>query len=377
MSKNYYDILGVKKDASETEIKAAYRTLAKKYHPDLNKGDEVAAKKFKEVNEANEVLSDKTKRNNYDRFGSADASQFSGSGGGGFSGFSTEGFGGFEDIFNDIFSSGFSNDFSGSKRESRGEDIAIRINVEFEEAALGIERDVKINRVEPCKTCSGTGAKNGKDFVNCSSCGGVGKKQYTTHTLFGRMTNVADCDMCGGTGKAIKNKCMDCAGAGLNKKNVTLKVKVPAGINDNQVMTLRGEGNSSRSGRKGDLKILVRVSNHDMLKRENFDLYIKVPIPFTLSLLGGEIIIPGIKQRLKLKVPALTQTGTTFKLKNKGIKHLNRNTYGDLYVTVEIEVPNSITKEDKSNIEKLMGINESDYKKFTKYKDKLSRIIKT
>ena len=303
MSKDYYNVLGVSKTATDEEIKSAYRKLAKQYHPDLNKDNADAHKKFQEINEANEVLSDKTKRANFDKFGSADGPQFGGNSAGGFSGFNNGGFrsdsfSGFDDIFN-IFS-GFGSTSTAGTKSARGEDIAIRLDVTLEEAALGINKKIDIGRMEACKSCQGTGAKGGTEFYTCSSCSGTGKKEYVQQTIFGRMTNVADCKTCGGTGKQIKEKCFTCSGAGFVKTNRTLSVNIPAGIDDGQIMTVKGEGNSStKKGANGDLKLVIAIKPHALLKREGNNLYINVPIPFTLSILGGPLIVPGIKEKIE------------------------------------------------------------------------------
>lgn len=375
MAKNYYNTLGVEKNATQDEIKKAYRKMAKKYHPDLNKGNEEASKMFKEVNEANEVLSDTKKRANYDQYGSADGPSFGGFGGngGGFSGsFNGGGFGGFEDIFN-IFS-GFSSG-SATQVKKRGSDISIRMTLSFAEAALGVEKKVSISRLEKCDKCAGTGAKDGKNYYTCSSCNGTGKRQYTQETIFGRMTNVADCKNCGGTGKIIKEKCDHCSGKGFIKKTRIIKVKIPAGIDHNQIITIQNEGNASREGgATGSLKIVINVINHNLLERDGYDLYVTVPIPFTLSLLGGKIKVPGIKEKIEFNIPNLTQTGSTFKLKNKGIKHLRRETKGDLYVTIEVEMPKHLDRKTKKIIEELNeNINTSNYVKNSGYKNKLNK----
>jgi molecular chaperone DnaJ len=381
MAKNYYDILGVSKTATDDEIKSAYRKLAKKYHPDLNKDNEEAHKKFQEINEANEVLSDKTKRANYDKFGSADGPQFGGfhSGGGfsgfnsqNFSGFSSDGFSAFDDIFN-IFS-GFGSS-SSTTRTKKGEDIAVRVDLTLEEAAQGVTKNITISREEQCKRCSGTGAKSGTEFYTCSSCGGSGKKEYVQQTIFGRMTNVSDCKTCGGTGKQIKEKCTSCSGAGYIKNTRTIAVNIPAGIDEGQIMTIKNEGNvSHKKGANGDLRIVIAIKPHHLLKREGYNLYVTVPIPFTLSLLGGALIVPGIKEKIEFNIPPLTQTHSTFKVKNKGIKHLNKDTIGDLFVTVEVEMPKSLDKKTKKLLEEVSeNLEENSYTDYKSYLNKLNK----
>jgi len=382
MSKDYYNILGVSKTATDDEIKSAYRKLAKKYHPDLNKDNEEAHKKFQEINEANEVLSDKTKRSNYDKYGSADGPQFGGfnPNGGGFSGFSSGnfsdfssgGFSGFDDIFN-IFS-GFGSTTSRSTSK-KGEDIAIRIELTLEEAALGVTKKIQVTRKEQCKSCSGTGAKNGTEFYTCTSCNGTGRKEYVQQTIFGRMTNVAECKSCDGTGKQIKEKCYSCNGMGYVNNTRTISVNIPAGIDEGQIMTIKGEGSTStKKGSAGDLKIVIAVKQHILLKREGINLSVSVPIPFTLSLLGGSLIVPGIKEKIEFNIPPLTQTGSVFKIKGKGVKALNKNSYGDLYVTVEVEMPKSLDKHNKKLLEEVMSnIKEQDYADYNTYLNKLKK----
>ena len=381
MAKNYYDILGVSKSATDEEIKSAYRKLAKKYHPDLNKDNEEAHQKFQEINEANEVLSDKNKRANYDKYGSADGPQFHGFGGGnagGFSGFNTSGFNtsgfsGFDDIFN-IFS-GFGSSSQTTTRSNKGEDIGLRMELTLEEAALGVTKKIVVNRDEKCSACSGTGAKGGKEFYTCSSCSGSGKKEYVQQTIFGRMTNISDCKACNGTGKQIKEKCASCAGAGYIKTNRNLSINIPAGIDDGQIMTIKGEGHASRrKGASGDLKIIISIKPHELLQREGYNLNITVPIPFTLSLLGGPLIVPGIKEKIEFNIPPLTQTGSTFKVKNKGIKHLNKDTRGDLYVTIEVEMPKSLDKNTKKLLEEVEeSLTDSSYTDYKAYLNKLNK----
>jgi molecular chaperone DnaJ len=372
MAKDYYNILGVKKDANDVEIKSAYRKMAKKYHPDLNKDNEAASAKFKEVNEANEVLSDTSKRANYDRYGSAEGPQFSGfSSGGGFSGAGAGGFGGFEDIFS-MFSGGFG---GAAPKSTKGEDIAVRMDISFEEAAIGVKKKVKISRLEECKSCSATGAKNGTEYYTCSSCGGAGKKEYTQQTLFGRMTNIADCKICSGTGKQIKTKCTSCNGKGTKKTDRIITVTVPAGIDHGQILTIKSEGNASKKqGVQGDLKLIVNIARHRLLSREGIHLYITVPIPVTLSLLGGSLIVPGIKEKVEFTIPPLTQTGSTFKIKGKGIKNLRSSHKGDLFVTVDVEMPKTIDKNSKKLLAEIADkLEDSNY---TGYKDYLNKLNK-
>ncbi len=366
--KNYYDILGVSKDASPDDIKSAYRKLAKKYHPDINK-EPGAADKFKEVNEAYECLSDPTKKSNYDNYGSASGPQgFSGGFGGGAGGFG--GFGDFSD-FGDIFSNIFGG-FGGATRTqgARGEDLQTQITLSFEEAVFGCTKDINITRVESCASCKGTGAKNGTEYTQCSECHGTGQVRYTETSMFGRVIRQGPCKKCNGTGKDIKEKCTDCGGNGYKRVSSTISVNIPAGIDDGQVLTMRGKGNcGKRGGEDGDLHIIVKVKEHKVLVRDGFDLSLKVYVPFYTLLLGGEIEIPLPKGTTTLKIPELTQSGTLFKLKGKGIKYLNRETYGNLLVTVVAESPKTLSKNDKKMVEALRDSIKSD--NFSRYKDYL------
>ncbi|MGN1208273.1 MAG: molecular chaperone DnaJ [Christensenellales bacterium] len=369
MAKNYYEILGVDKNASADEIKSAYRKLAKLYHPDLNKSED-AATKFKEINEAYECLSDPQKKSNYDQFGSSEGPQGFGNGaGGGFSGF-----GGFEDIFN-MFS-GFGGGSNRANAKVQGEDINVRVNLSFKEACLGGTKSVSITRIEACEDCKGTGAKNGKEFSTCTHCGGTGQVRKVQNTLFGQMVNVTDCPDCQGTGKIIKEKCASCGGKGYNKRARTMTITIPAGVGDGQILTLRNEGNSSpNGGPNGNLNIILSVGTHELLTRKENNLYITIPIPFTLAMLGGEIKVPTVNEILTLKIPELTQTGTVFKLKGKGVKMLRKEAYGDLFVTVTTEFPKTLDKKSKEILQNIASsTNEGNYQKYRDYVLKLNKL---
>ena len=368
--KNYYDVLGVSKSASPEEIKSAYRKLAKKYHPDINKEDG-AAEKFKEVNEAYECLSDPQKKSNYDQFGSASGPQGFGGFGGGTGGFG--GFGGFGDFgdLGDIFGNIFGGGFGSSARANvgvRGEDIQLQMTLSFEEAVFGVTKEITVPRYESCSSCHGTGAKNGTEYTQCNECNGTGQVRYTSTGLFGTTIRQGPCKSCNGTGKQIKEKCAECSGNGYKKVNASISVKVPAGIDDGQVLTMRGHGNcGKRGGEDGDLHIIVKVKEHRLLVREGFDLTLKLYVPFYTLLLGGDVEIPLAKGTTTLKIPELTQSNTTFKLRGKGIKHLNRETYGNLIVTVIAETPKSLSKTDKKTLENLKNSIKVD--SFARYKD--------
>ncbi len=346
MAKNYYETLGVDKNASQEDIKKAYRTLVKKYHPDLHPGDEKAAEKFKEINEAHEVLSDEKKRKNYDTFGDPNGNMGGFGGAGGFSGFS-----GFEDIFGDIFGG-----FGGSKRnaqtKTKGEDITLELSLSFLDAAKGCRREIVYNREEPCAKCNGTGAKNGSAYKTCDKCGGTGQIQYTTGNGFFRQVSVRACDECRGTGKKILEQCPECKGKGYNRANTKVTLDIPAGADTGSYLRKVGFGSASKNGGPaGDLIVVIKVEPNKLLRRKNFDLYVEVPISFTTAVLGGKVTIPLIDETLEYTIPEGTQSGKTFFIRGKGIKTA-RGT-GDLYLQVVVEVPTKVSKEQKRALESL------------------------
>ncbi len=341
MAKSYYEVLGVSKTASDDEIKQAYRKLAKKYHPDLNPGDEAVANLFKEVNEAYEVLSDPQKKAAYDKPTSSSSS----SGGG---------FGGAGSFFDD-----FVNMFNGEGKESRsgssGGDISLNVTLTFEEAAFGVAKDIPVNRFEPCAACRGTGAKGGTQYVKCNNCGGTGKVRFAQETPFGRVVSMKACNVCSGTGRIIKEPCPTCSGRGLLRRNSNLRITFPAGVEPGQVMTIPGEGERSRNGTKaGNLVLMINVMPHKHFKRKGLDLSIEVPVSFTQALLGDKVFVPTLKgNKIAFPLPEGTQSGTTFKLKNQGIENVKKGITGDLLVTVDIELPKNLTKDQKSKIKAL------------------------
>ncbi len=370
-NKDYYATLGVNKSASDDEIKSAYRQLAKKYHPDLNKTPE-ASEKFKEINEAYSVLSDKQKRANYDQYGSADGPQGFG-GGQGFSGFnSSEGFGGFEDIFN-IFSN-FGGRSRAQQAREEGDDINLNLVVSFVDAAFGCEKEVTVTRKERCESCHGTGAKTDSDYVTCSECNGTGRVTYTQQTLFGMTRTIGTCRNCGGKGKVVKNKCPDCRGTGLKTVTAKIKVKIPAGIDNEQTLRIEGQGNQTASpnGIPGDLRISITVQPHSLLVRKGFDLYVDVYAPITTLMLGGKVEIPTLKGKQTIDVAPLTQSNTKYTLKGKGIKYLKGFGTGDLIVTLKGEMPKDIDKNTIKLMKELQNsISEKSYPKTNNFKKKL------
>ena len=372
-NKDYYSVLGVDKGASDDEIKSAYRRLAKKYHPDLNKTPE-AAEKFKEINEAYSVLGDAKKRANYDQFGSADGNPFGAGGGasGGFSDFFGGG-GGFSDIFSDIFSAFGGSGRADSRTRVRGQDINTSIELTFEEACFGCEKNITIGRLDKCSSCKGTGAKDGREFSVCPECNGTGRVRYQQNTLFGTTIREAGCPKCNGTGKIIKEKCSVCSGKGTIRTSKTIQVKFPAGIDNGQTLRMRGEGNApTREGVNGDLNIKVSVSPHKILERKGSDLYMDLYLPFTTTLLGGKVVIPTLEGLYSLNIPELTASGTVFKLKNKGVKELSGTARGNLYVTVKAESPKSLDKQTKAKLQELAkDIGDGSYTKYTNYLKKM------
>ena len=367
--RDYYEVLGVSKQASDEEIKKAYKTLAKKYHPDVST-EENAEEKFKEINEAYEVLKDPQKRAQYDQFGFQDPS--SGFNGGGFSGFS--GFGGGDSIFDDIFNmftGGRSSSSSSGQRQSRGADIQERITITFEESCFGCEKEIKLNRYETCSHCSGLGAESKSDIETCSKCRGTGRVTVIQNSIFGRIQTQATCPQCGGRGRTIKKKCSVCNGDGRVKSTSTIKVKVPSGIASGQGLRLNGYGNAgSNGGSNGDLLVQVIVKPHDLFVRDGLDLHIELPITFSHAALGDTIKVPSIYGEETLKIPAGTQSLTQFKISGKGIQQVRGGLKqtGNLIVTVKLITPTKLSQEQKELFVKLSNTNERSESIFEKIK---------
>lgn len=374
-------MLGVEKTSSDDAIKKAYRTLAKKYHPDMNPGDKEAEAKFKEVGEAYEVLSDKEKRARYDQFGHAGVDpSFAAGGAGGFAG----GFGGFEDIdLGDLFGSFFGG-FGGSTRARnpngpiRGRDIAYSLAISFEEAALGCKKDVTIHHMETCPECSGSGAQKGTTADVCQTCGGSGTVRTVERTMLGAMQVSKTCPTCGGKGRVVHSPCPECAGQGRVRRQKKLTVTVPAGINDGQTFTLRGQGDAGQNGGPaGDANITVSVRPHPVFERDGFDVWCDIPITFRQAALGDEIVVPTLEGKVQYTIPEGTQPNTVFRLKGRGIAFLNGRGKGDQFVRVNVEIPKGMTQKQKQALREFDAVlGEKNYEKrrsfFERFKGGLS-----
>lgn len=345
--RDYYEVLGIQKGASDDEIKKAHRRLAKKYHPDLNKDNPDAAEKFKELNEAYEVLSDADKRGRYDQYGFAgvDPNYGAGAGAGGFTDFGDLG-----DLFGSFFGGGFGSSRSSQRRNApqRGESIRHNVILSFEEAAFGCEKELSIDRIEACDECGGTGAAKGTSAETCPNCRGTGSVTQTQRTPLGMFQTQAACPNCRGTGKIIKNPCSKCGGAGRVRKTRKFKVNIPAGIDEGQSIQQRGQGNAGvNGGPAGDLFVTVSIRPHPIFRREGQNVYVEIPISFAQAALGDTLQVPTIDGRVEYKVPEGTQTGTVFRMKSKGIQNVNGRGRGDQYVRVNIEVPKNLSEKQK------------------------------
>lgn len=347
--RDYYEVLGISKSASDDEIKKAYKSLAKKYHPDLNKDDKTAEEKFKEINEAYAVLSDPEKRSKYDQFGHDGVdSQF---GGGGFSGF-----GGMDFDLSDLFGGMFGGGFGSARRRNgptKGEDIQLRLTISFEEAAFGCKKDISYSRIEKCESCDGSGAEKGSDVENCSKCGGTGQVRINQRSMFGTIQSVTTCDACGGKGKIVKTPCSNCRGSGVTRKTKTLTVSIPKGIDDGQTISLNGQGSSgSNGGPNGDVYVTISITPHKYFKRDRYNIYLEHPISFVDAALGAKISVPTLEGESEFAIPEGTQTGTIFKMSQKGIPYVNGRGRGDMLVTVVVETPKNLTSAQKEALKK-------------------------
>ncbi len=367
--KNYYDILGVDKKATQDEIKSAYRKLAMKYHPDRNQGNAEAAEKFKEINEANETLSDQQKRAAYDY-------ELEHPGMGGFGGFggASGGFGDFSDIFSSIFGGGFGGGARAARSEV-GEDIQREMSLSFMDAAKGCKKTVAYMRNEPCTSCRGTGAKNGTEYSTCARCQGKGIIQQVQNTMFGRTIRQSPCPDCGGSGRTIKEKCPDCKGRGSQRKETTVTVDIPAGVDTGSYMKKKGMGQAAPGGgTPGDLIIVFRVEPHKIFVRDRFDLKIDLPISYKTAVLGGTVKVPTIDDTFDFTIPEGTQSGQVFTIRGKGIRSARGGT-GNLLVRVIVEVPTKLSKEQKKLLEKMDGELElKQHERMKRYSDNVESL---
>lgn len=371
--RDFYEVLGLSKGASEDEIKKAYRTLAKKYHPDMNPGNKEAEVKFKEVNEAYSILSDPDKKSRYDQYGFAGVDPNMG-GGEGFGGFG--GFGGGADFsdLGDIFSSFFGGGgFGGSSQGGRrngpvdGSDLAARVSISFEEAAFGCKKDVSYNRIEKCKDCGGTGAAGSSRPETCPDCKGTGQIRSTQRTILGMMQTTSTCTKCRGTGKIVKDPCRNCNGKGAVRIRKTIEINIPAGIDDGQRVVIRGQGDEGRNGGSaGDLVVSVSVARHSVFERNGNDIYCEIPISFAQAALGAEIEVPTLQEPVTFQIPEGTQTGTLFTVKGKGIKQVNGRQYGNLLFRVIVKTPKNLTSAQKDLLRELEGLDDKKKKKSKK-----------
>ncbi len=361
--RDYYEVLGVDKNASADEIKKAYRKLAVKYHPDKNPGDKEAEEKFKEAAEAYSILSDADKKAKYDQFGHAGVD----GAGPDFSG----GFGNLNDILNDLFGgafgggfggfSGFGGGFGGGRggqrqqRVYRGRDIRVRVKLTLEEIAKGVEKEISIEKSVPCSECGGRGAKNSSDIKTCSACGGTGQVQRVVNSLFGQTVTYSTCQQCGGEGKVITNPCRSCGGSGLVRKRETIKVKIPAGVEAGMQLTIAGEGHAAKNnGINGDLLVVIEEQEHPDFKREGNNLYYTKIVSLPEAILGAEVEIPCLDGPRRIKIDAGTQSGTVTRINGKGLPTVNGyGGTGDLYVKIAVWIPKKLDKEDKAVIESL------------------------
>lgn len=355
--RDYYEVLGVSRSASQDEIKKAYRQLAKKYHPDLNPGDATAEKNFKEVNEAYEVLSDEDKKSKYDRFGHAGVDPNFGAGGFG-GGYGAADFGDLGDIFSNIFGGsgggfgGFGGFGGGRSAEPnaprRGSNLATSVSITFEEAAQGCTKTVSIPRIEKCDICHGTGAKTGTNPVSCPECHGSGVIQSQSRTPLGIFSTTKECPRCHGKGQIVNDPCERCNGTGMVRKTAKIEIKIPAGIGPGQIINVPGRGNDGiNGGPAGDLRVEIQVKAHDVFERDGYDVWCDVKVTFSQAVLGAEIIVPTLEGKVSYTMPAGTQAGTVFKLKERGIQKINSRSKGDEYVRIIVDVPKKVTEHQK------------------------------
>ncbi len=374
--RDYYDVLGVDRGASADEIKKAYRKLAKKYHPDLNPNDKEGAEaKFKEATEAYEVLSDDNKRSQYDQFGHAAFDQTAGGYGGGGAGFD-----GFDmgDIFSSFFGGGFGGQRQNPNAPQRGRDIAYNIDLTFEEACFGAEREITINHLEKCVECNGSGAAKGSSPITCPTCHGTGQVKTVQRTPLGNFQSVRTCSSCGGKGTIIKEPCRTCGGKGTVRNGKKIRIKIPAGIDNGQRVPVRNEGDAGvNGGPNGDLYLNVRVKPHKIFIRQGYDVLCDYPISFVQATLGAEVQVPTIDGKVSYTIPEGTQTGTVFRLKGKGIQKINSTQRGDQYVTIKVEIPKDLSESQKDILRHFdEKVDSSKYKQRKSFFEKMKDMFK-
>ncbi len=378
--RDYYEVLGIDKNASEDEIKKAYRKLAKKYHPDLNPGDKSAEIKFKEVSEAYDVLSDKTKKARYDQFGHASTDPNYGASGG-YNYYSESPFGPDIDL-GDIFGSFFGGFGGGRSRYNsnasrRGTDVEITVNISFIEAAKGCKKKINYEKIETCQKCSGTGAKEGTHPKKCNNCNGSGQIVINQRTPFGVMQTSRTCTNCGGSGKIIESPCNSCGGNGRVRKNKEIEINIPAGIDSKQILNVSGQGNAGKNGAEsGDLHIYINVAAHPVFERKDYDVWCDVPITFSQAALGADIVVPTIDGKVEYHVHEGTQNGDVFRLKGKGIPKLHGRGCGDQFVKVHIEVPKNLNSSQRKALAEFENaLTEKNYQKRRSFFDRLRNLF--
>lgn len=379
--RDYYEVLGLKKGASEDEIKKAFKSMARKYHPDLHPDDKEAAEKFKEINEAYEVLSDSEKRARYDQFGHAgvDPDYGGGAGAGGFGGFG--GFGDVGDIFDSIFGGGFGGFGGGRSTASsanaphRGGDVNANVTIDFMEACKGAKKKMRVTHMVKCDQCSGTGADANTKTSSCTECHGQGSVRVNQRTPFGVISTTKVCPRCGGKGKIVTNPCSKCRGSGRQRVTTDIELKIPAGIDNGQILRVSGQGDAGlNGGPNGDLNVSVTVRPHELFTRSGNDIFCEIPISYAQAVLGDKVTVPTIKGKVEYEIPEGTQSGTKFRLRGEGVKYLGRESYGDQYVTVVVEVPKRLTKQQKELLKKFDDcLEEKNQAKRQNFFEKLKR----
>ena len=379
--RDYYEVLGLKKGASEDEIKKAFKSMARKYHPDLHPDDKEAAEKFKEINEAYEVLSDSEKRARYDQFGHAgvDPNYGGGAGAGGFGGFG--GFGDVGDIFDSIFGGGFGGFGGGRSTASsanaphRGGDVNANVTIDFMEACKGAKKKMRVTHMVKCDQCSGTGADANTKTSSCTECHGQGSVRVNQRTPFGVISTTKVCPRCCGKGKIVTNPCSKCRGSGRQRVTTDIELKIPAGIDNGQILRVSGQGDAGlNGGPNGDLNVSVTVRPHELFTRSGNDIFCEIPISYAQAVLGDKVTVPTIKGKVEYEIPEGTQSGTKFRLRGEGVKYLGRESYGDQYVTVVVEVPKRLTKQQKELLKKFDDcLEEKNQAKRQNFFEKLKR----